>query len=198
MCAGVLAVLRRSLASSSSPARRALLPAVEAAACRLERLPTLLSCAGAPPLLRALHPLTSLRSFASSAAPEPAAAEAAPDYEEPSPRDASAPTGVRVLGKRNPKAAARAAAAAAAAAESAVVRSFKVDATYIGNRMDIYSLMHRPEFKDHYRKLHKGCVVVALMPGHIEERAEAEVCAVSVSTASILCSTIWQRCFWRE
>jgi hypothetical protein len=52
---------------------------------------------------------------------------------------------------------------------------FKADAHYVGSKIDIYALKERPEFAGHYRRVHKGGVVLALTPRPISEQSEAEV-----------------------
>ena len=51
---------------------------------------------------------------------------------------------------------------------------FKADAEYVGSKIDIYALKERPEFSAHYKRIHKGAVVLALTPRHISEACEAQ------------------------
>jgi hypothetical protein len=52
---------------------------------------------------------------------------------------------------------------------------FKAEAHYVGSKIDIYALKERPEFAGHYRRVHKGAVVLALSPRDIPEQCETEV-----------------------
>ncbi|EFN56401.1 hypothetical protein CHLNCDRAFT_144977 [Chlorella variabilis] len=51
---------------------------------------------------------------------------------------------------------------------------FKADAHYVGSKIDIYALKERPEFAGHYRKVHKGAVVLSLTPRRISDQCETE------------------------
>jgi hypothetical protein len=54
-------------------------------------------------------------------------------------------------------------------------RSFRVEASYVGSRICVNDLLTLPELTDHYKKLHKGAVVVALQPGPVPDTCETEV-----------------------
>lgn len=47
----------------------------------------------------------------------------------------------------------------------------RVEATYVGSKINVYDLLARPEFADHYKRLHKGMVIVALTKGHVPDAA---------------------------
>ncbi|PSC70381.1 DUF155 family [Micractinium conductrix] len=51
---------------------------------------------------------------------------------------------------------------------------FKADAHYVGSKIDIYALKARKEFEGHYKKVHKGAVVLSLSPRHISDQCETE------------------------
>lgn len=59
-------------------------------------------------------------------------------------------------------------------AASASEQVFKADAHYVGSKIDIYALKARPEFSGHYKKVHKGAVVLALSGRHISEQCETQ------------------------
>ncbi|KAL4448324.1 hypothetical protein ABPG75_005543 [Micractinium tetrahymenae] len=59
-------------------------------------------------------------------------------------------------------------------AASAAEQVFKADAHYVGSKIDIYALKARPEFSGHYKKVHKGAVVLALGGRHISEQCETQ------------------------
>ncbi|KAL4433278.1 hypothetical protein ABPG77_003326 [Micractinium sp. CCAP 211/92] len=59
-------------------------------------------------------------------------------------------------------------------AASAFEQVFKADAHYVGSKIDIYALKARSEFSGHYKKVHKGAVVLALSGRHISEQSETE------------------------
>lgn len=50
----------------------------------------------------------------------------------------------------------------------------RVEATYVGSKINVYDLLARPEFADHYKRLHKGTVIMALTKSHIPDAAEIE------------------------
>ncbi|GAB4817342.1 hypothetical protein N2152v2_004388 [Parachlorella kessleri] len=50
--------------------------------------------------------------------------------------------------------------------------SFKVEAAYVGSKINIYDLMNRPEFSGHYKKLHKGTVVLGLTHRAVDPQCE--------------------------
>lgn len=56
---------------------------------------------------------------------------------------------------------------------------FKADAHYVGSKIDIYALKERPEFRGHYKRVHKGAVVLALSARHISDASEAQARAGS-------------------
>ncbi|KAI7843760.1 hypothetical protein COHA_002658 [Chlorella ohadii] len=60
------------------------------------------------------------------------------------------------------------------AADSPHEQVFKADAHYVGSKIDIYALKERPEFKGHYKRVHKGAVVLALSSRHISDQAETQ------------------------
>jgi uncharacterized Rmd1/YagE family protein len=55
-------------------------------------------------------------------------------------------------------------------------QNVRVEATYVGSAINIYDLMARPECHDHYKRLHKGTVILSLDQnnGDISEAMEAD------------------------
>ncbi len=45
-----------------------------------------------------------------------------------------------------------------------------------GSKINIYDLMNRPEFSGHYKKLHKGTVVLGLTHRAVDPQCEMTVC----------------------
>lgn len=54
------------------------------------------------------------------------------------------------------------------------VRNFKVEATYVGTKIDIPTLVKLPQFTGHWRKLHKGAAALSLTPHVVPEKSEIE------------------------
>ena len=54
-------------------------------------------------------------------------------------------------------------------------QNVRVEATYVGSAINIYDLMARPECQGHYKRLHKGTVILSLDPTtEISETSEAD------------------------
>jgi len=109
--------------------------------------------------------LISLRTFASAAHPaEKQAPETSPSVQQSVPRPARQPR--RQAPSPAPSQLQRAA--------TDTSRTLRVEATYVGSRINVYDLLARPEFSSHYKRLHKGTAILALTDTTVPESAEAD------------------------
>jgi len=52
--------------------------------------------------------------------------------------------------------------------------TLRVEASYVGSRINVYDLLARPEFSSHYKRLHKGTAILALTDTPVPEVSEAD------------------------
>jgi uncharacterized Rmd1/YagE family protein len=93
------------------------------------------------------------RTFSSAAVPEP-------HMQTPKPKKSS---GHRL-------------AAVLPSTQALPAQNVRVEATYVGSAINIYDLMARPECQGHYKRLHKGTVILSLdkSTGEVSEAMEAQ------------------------